>query len=308
MQKQIITNINCLANVHDKTHVLRGRELSDLPCIYNAYLIIEDGVIAAFGEMKDWETEERSQETKITNYKLQTINASGATLLPCWCDSHTHLVFAASREEELFEKAQQRLNELIKLGTGSIEIKSGYGLTVEGELKILRVIKRLKESSPIPIKATFLGAHAYPEKYKNDHDGYIKIIINEMLPNIAKEGLADFIDVFCEKGFFSADEMIRICEAGYKYGLKPKLHVNQLNSIGGIEAGIKLNAVSMDHLETLTDEEIKMLSGKKPSALGGEVWRGIATLLPTAAFFLRMNFQPARALIDAGCAIALASD
>ena len=342
MQKQIITNINCLANVHDKTHVLRGRELSDLPCIYNAYLIIEDGVIAAFGEMKDWETEERSQETKITNYKLQTINASGATLLPCWCDSHTHLVFAASREEEfvdkikgktyaeiaakgegilnsarklnttseeeLFEKAQQRLNELIKLGTGSIEIKSGYGLTVEGELKILRVIKRLKESSPIPIKATFLGAHAYPEKYKNDHDGYIKIIINEMLPNIAKEGLADFIDVFCEKGFFSADEMIRICEAGYKYGLKPKLHVNQLNSIGGIEAGIKLNAVSMDHLETLTDEEIKMLSGKKPSALGGGVWMGIATLLPTAAFFLRMNYQPARALINAGCAIALASD
>jgi len=332
MQKQIITNINCLANVHDKTHVLRGRELSDLPCIYNAYLIIEDGVIAAFGEMKDWETEERSQETKITNYKLQTINASGATLLPCWCDSHTHLVFAASREEEfvdkikgktyaeiaakgggilnsarklnttseeeLFEKAQQRLNELIKLGTGSIEIKSGYGLTVEGELKILRVIKRLKESSPIPIKATFLGAHAYPEKYKNDHDGYIKIIINEMLPNIAKEGLADFIDVFCEKGFFSADEMIRICEAGYKYGLKPKLHVNQLNSIGGIEAGIKLNAVSMDHLETMSGDEISKLAGSGV----------IATLLPTAAFFLRMNYQPARALIDAGCTVALASD
>jgi imidazolonepropionase len=331
MQK-VITNINFLANVRNETHVLRGNELSDLSCIYNAYLIIEDGVIAAFGEMKDWESEERRQKLQTTNHKLQTIDANGATLLPCWCDSHTHLVFAASREEEfidkikgksyaeiaakgggilnsarklnatseeeLFDKAQQRLNELIKLGTGAIEIKSGYGLTVEGELKMLRVIKRLKESSSIPIKATFLGAHAYPEKYKNDHDGYIKLMIDEMLPNIAKERLADFIDVFCEQGFFTADEMIRICQAGYKYGLKPKLHVNQLSSIGGIEAGMKLNAVSMDHLETLNDNEIKMLSG----------WRGIATLLPTAAFFLRMNYQPARPLIDAGCAVALASD
>jgi len=342
MQTQVVTNIGSLVNVRNETHVLRGKELSELPCIHNAYLIIEGGVITAFGEMKDLETGDRSQETKTANYKLQTINANGATLLPCWCDSHTHLVFAASREaefvdkikgktyadiaakgggilnsgrklnttseEELFEKAQQRLNELIKLGTGAIEIKSGYGLTVEGELKMLRVIKRLKESSSILIKATFLGAHAYPEEYKDDHESYIRLIIDEMLPNIAKEGLADFIDVFCELGFFSADEMIRICEAGYKYGLKPKLHVNQLNSIGGIEAGIKLNAVSMDHLENLTNEEIKIVSGKKSSALGGEVWKGIATLLPTAAFFLRMNYQPARALIDAGCAIALASD
>ena len=338
MQTQVVINISCLANVRNETYVLHGKELSELPCIHNAYLIIEDGVITAFGEMKNLNQETQNLEHRTpnklqtTNYQLQTIDANGATLLPCWCDSHTHLVFAASREEEfvdrikgktyaeiamkgggilnsarklnatseeeLFEKAQQRLSELIQLGTGAIEIKSGYGLTVEGELKMLRVIKRLKESSSIPIKATFLGAHAYPEEYKNDHEGYIRLIIDEMLPNIAKEGLADFIDVFCEKGFFSADEMIRICEAGYKYDLKPKLHVNQLNSTGGIEAGIKLNAISMDHLETMSDDEISKLAG---SGI-------IATLLPTAAFFLRMNYQPARALIDAGCTVALASD
>lgn len=334
MQKIIITNINCLANVRNESHVLRGKELNKLPCIHNAYLIIEDGVIAAFGEMKDLNTE-------TPNSQFTTINANGATLLPCWCDSHTHLVFAASREEEfvdkikgktyaeiaakgggilnsarklnatseeeLFEKAQQRLYEVIKLGTGAIEIKSGYGLTVEGELKMLRVIKRLKDSFSIPIKATFLGAHAYPEEYKNNHEGYIKLIMDEMLPNISKEGLADFIDVFCEQGFFSAEEMMRICEAGYKYNLKPKLHVNQLNGIGGIEAGIKLNAVSLDHLENLTIEEIEMLSAIEHS-VNGEGWRGVATLLPTAAFFLRISYQPARALIDAGCAVALASD
>ena len=338
MQTQVVINISCLANVRNETYVLHGKELSELPCIYNAYLIIEDGVITAFGEMKNLKQETQNLEHRTqnklqtTNYQLQTIDASGATLLPCWCDSHTHLVFAASREEEfvdrikgktyaeiaakgggilnsarklnitseeeLFEKAQQRLSELIQLGTGAIEIKSGYGLTVEGELKMLRVIKRLKEFSSIPIKATFLGAHAYPEEYKNNHEGYIRLIIDEMLPNIAKEGLADFIDVFCEKGFFSADEMTRICEAGYKYDLKPKLHVNQFNSTGGIEAGIKLNAVSMDHLETMRDDEISKLAGSGV----------IATLLPTAAFFLRMNYQPARALIDAGCTVALASD
>lgn len=348
MQKRFITNIGCLVNVRTETHILRGKELSGLPCIYNAYLIIEDGLIAAYGEMKNLESEIQNPKSenenlklKTQNSKFKTVDANGATILPCWCDSHTHLVFATSREEEfvdkikgrsyaeiaakgggilnsarklnatsedeLFEKAQQRLNEVIKLGTGAIEIKSGYGLCVEGELKMLRVIKRLKEQSLIPIKATFLGAHAYPEEYKNDHEGYIKLLMDEMLPNIAKEDLADYIDVFCEQGFFDTDEMMRICEAGYKYGLKPKLHVNQLNSIGGIEAGIKLNAISLDHLETLSNEEIQMLSGKT-SASGGEVWRGIGTLLPTAAFFLRMNYQPARAMINTGCAIALASD
>jgi imidazolonepropionase len=185
-----------------------------------------------------------------------------------------------------------------KLGTGAIEIKSGYGLTLEGELKMLRVIKKLKEKSSLKIKSTFLGAHTFPLEYKENHQGYIDCILNEMLPVIAKEKLADYIDVFCEKGFFSAEEMTLICKAGKNYGLKPKLHVNQLNSIGGIEAGIKLNALSMDHLETLTSEEIGLL-GK---------YDGASTLLPTAAFFLRMPLQPARSLIDAGAAVTLASD
>jgi imidazolonepropionase len=330
MLRQVITNIGCLANVRYETPVLRGKKLSELPCIYNAYLIIEDGVITEFGEMKNFELPTSPQNVS-RNFQ-QMMDANNVTILPCWCDSHTHLVFAATREEEfvdkikgktyaeiaakgggilnsarklnatseeeLFHKALHRLNELIKSGTGAIEIKSGYGLSVEGELKMLRVIKRLKESSDIPIKATFLGAHAYPEEYKNDHEGYIKLIIDEMLPNIGKENLADYIDVFCEQGFFSVHEMLRICEEGHKYGLRPKLHVNQLKSIGGIEAGIKLNAISLDHLETINEDEIEKLSRSQT----------ISTLLPTAAFFLRMNYQPARALIEAGCAIALASD
>ncbi|MEP6844480.1 MAG: imidazolonepropionase [Panacibacter sp.] len=337
MRRQLITNIGCLANVRTETTLLRGKALAELPIINDAFLYIEDGVIKDYGTMPQLETGSLHPVTE----NLQNINANGATVLPCWCDSHTHLVFAASREEEfvdklkgksyaeiaakgggilnsarklnaaseeeLYEKAFHRLHELIKLGTGAIEIKSGYGLTVEGELKMLRVIKRLKEKSIIPIKATFLGAHAYPEKYKEDHDGYIKLIIDEMLPNIAKEQLADYIDVFCEDGFFSVKDTVHICEAGAKYSLKPKLHVNQLNSIGGIEAGIQLGAVSLDHLETLTDDEIVMLSGSKATP-SGEVWKGISTLLPTAAFFLRMEYQPARQLIDAGCAISLASD
>ena len=201
-------------------------------------------------------------------------------------------------EDELYEKALQRLNEVALLGTGSIEIKSGYGLSTEGEIKMLRVIKRLKESSGLLIKATFLGAHTYPLQYRDDHRGYIDMIKNEMLPAIAKEGLADHIDVFCEKGFFSPEETAEVCEAGARYGLKPKLHVNQLNSIGGIEVGIANDAVSLDHLETLTEKEIKLLGQ----------YKGCSTLLPTAAFFLRMPMQPARALINGGAAVALASD
>lgn len=322
--QQLIINIGCLAGIQDETTLLQGPWLADLESFKNAYLIIEDGIIYDYGFMQHLDT---------TNWNPEYIfDANGATVLPCWCDSHTHLVFAASREEEfvdklkgktyaeiaakgggilnsarklnsvsedeLYEKALFRLHELIKLGTGAIEIKSGYGLTLEAELKMLRVIKRLKETVRIPVKATFLGAHAYPEKYKDDHEGYIKLIINEMLPNIAAEDLADYIDVFCEKGFFSVEEMIRICEAGAKYGLKPKLHVNQLNSIGGIEAAIKLGAISVDHLETMTEKDIQLLSESDT----------IGTLLPTAAFFLRMQYQPARQLIDNDCAVALASD
>jgi len=320
----LVSNIKQLVSIREESKLLRGKELSELPSLDNAYLIIENGIISDFGLMK----EIRNPKSKIQN----EIDASGQFILPCWCDSHTHLVFAASREEEFVDKlkgmtyeeiaakgggilnsakklnamsedelfgvSRNRLNEVIKLGTGAIEIKSGYGLSVEGELKMLRVIKRLKEASPIPIKATFLGAHTYPLEYRENHKGYIDLIINEMLPVIAKEKLADYIDVFCENGFFSPEETEVICKAGMRHGLKAKIHANQLNFSGGVEIGIKLNAVSVDHLETMNGDIINKLANSQT----------IGTLLPTAAFFLRMPFQPARQMIDSGCAIALASD
>ena len=320
----VITNIKQLVNVRERPTLLRGKELAILPCIENAYIVVEDGVIAGYGEMT---------EIQNSTFKNQNeIDASGQFILPCWCDSHTHLVFAASREEEfvdkingmsyaeiaakgggilnsaaklngmsedqLFNISWKRLEEVSKLGTGAIEIKSGYGLTVEGELKMLRVIKKLKERSSLSIRSTFLGAHTYPLEYKEDHQGYIDLIINEMLPVIAKENLADFIDVFCEEGFYTPEETETICKAGKRHGLKAKIHANQLNFSGGVEMGIKLGAVSVDHLETVNGDIIDKLAKSET----------IGTLLPTAAFFLRMPFQPARQMIDAGCAIALASD
>ena len=320
----LVSNIKQLVGVRQESKLLKGKELSVLPVIENAYLIIENGLIAEYGGMSNL-------KLQTSNFK-QIIDASGQFILPCWCDSHTHLVFAASREEEfvdklkgmsyeeiaakgggilnsakklnamsedeLFDVSWKRLNEVIKLGTGAIEIKSGYGLSVEGELKMLRVIKRLKEVSPISIKATFLGAHTYPLEYRENHKGYIDLVINEMLPVIAQENLADYNDVFCENGFFSPDETETICKAGLRQGLKAKIHANQLNFSGGVETGIKLNAVSVDHLETVNGDIINKLANSQT----------IGTLLPTAAFFLRMPFQPARQMIDAGCAIALASD
>jgi imidazolonepropionase len=329
----IFSNIKLLVNTRQDSHVLYGNELKNLPTIENAYLIIEDDEIADFGHMTEL-------AAVVGQFRTGSaiIDTTGKFILPCWCDSHTHLVFAGSREnefvdkikglnyaeiaakgggiinsakkledateEELFNKAWGRLQELGRLGTGAIEIKSGYGLTTEAELKMLRVIKKLRQRSDVFIKSTFLGAHTYPLEYKNNHQGYIDCIVHEMLPVIAAEKLADYIDVFCEKGFFSAEETDIICKSGMAYGLQPKLHVNQLNSIGGIETGIQLNALSLDHLETLTQAEINLLaeSSKKGT------WKGICTLLPSAAFFLRMPFQPARQLIDAGCAVALASD
>ncbi len=321
MPATVISNIKLLVNTRSESKLLRGNELAELPCLENAYLIVEDGFIADYGLMNE-----------IPVDSADSIDASEQFVLPCWCDSHTHLVFAASREEEFVDKikglsyaeiaakgggilnsakklneasetellrmAMARLNEVMRLGTGAIEIKSGYGLSVEGELKMLRVIKKLKELSPIPIKATFLGAHTYPAAYRENHQGYIDLIINEMLPVIAKEELADYIDVFCETGFFSPEETETICMAGMNYGLKPKIHANQLNLSGGVQTGVKLGALSVDHLETMDDATIRSLAG----------FDTIGTLLPTAAFFLRMPFQPARQLIDAGCAIALASD
>ena len=320
MTNLLLTNIHQLINVRKHPELLRGAALKELPILNNAWLQVINGRIADYGTMD------------ICPEATEILNLEGASVLPCWCDSHTHTVFAASREDEfvdklkglsyaeiaakgggilnsaqklalttedvLFEQAKKRIHELISLGTGAIEIKSGYGLSLDAELKMLRVIKRLKESIPIPVKATFLGAHTYPALFKEDHESYIDLIINEMLPAIDREQLADYIDVFCEEGFFSAEETMRICEAGKQYGLRAKIHANQLHLSGGVQAGVALNALSVDHLETMDEAAITTLATSNT----------IGTLLPTAAYFLRMPFQPARALIDANAAIALASD
>ena len=324
MAATLFTNIRQLVNIREEDQLLRGKALAYLPVLKNAYLMVENGIIAAYGLM-----DELPESLTVVE---EIVDASGQMILPCWCDSHTHLVFAASREEEFVDKikglsyaeiaargggilnsaqklndtseselirmAWNRIQELIRLGTGAVEIKSGYGLSVEGELKMLRVIKKLKETSPIPVKATFLGAHSYPPEYRDNHSGYINLIKNEMLPVIAQEQLADYIDVFCETGFFSKEETIDICRAGMAYGLVPKIHANQLHLSGGVQAGVEVGALSVDHLEAMDEESIRLLAASNT----------IGTLLPTAAFFLRMPFQPARQLIDAGTAIALASD
>lgn len=320
----LITNIKYLVNVREENKLLRGNDLADLPILENAWLKIENETIADYGLMS-------SINTKPENTEIY--DARQASVLPSWCDSHTHLVFAGSREYEfvdkikglsyadiaakgggilnsakilndtpeeiLLEQAQQRINELIKLGTGAIEIKSGYGLTVDGELKMLKVIRQLKNQNPISIKSTFLGAHTFPLSYGNNRSGYIELIIQQMLPQIAKEDLADYIDVFCEAGFFTQAETEKICRAGIEYGLKAKIHSNQLHNSGGVQAGVNVNAISVDHLETIGEEEILFLSAANSP---------IATLLPAAAFFLRMNYPPARKLIENNAAIALASD
>ena len=321
----LVYNVKELFGTHTSNNVLRGKEVAVLPSIKNAYVIVEDEQIAAIGRMDQLQHPPQNFSERF--------DASARLVLPSWCDSHTHLVFAGSREaefidkikglsyaeiaargggilasakrlneiteDELFIQSYKRLQELTQLGTGAIEIKSGYGLSVDSEIKMLRVIKRLKEAAKIPIKATFLGAHAFPAEYKENKEAYINLILHEMLPVIAKEKLAEYIDVFCEEGFFTTEQTERICRAGRGYGLKPKLHVNQLHSIGGVQTGLKLNAVSLDHLETMTAEDIRDLSETKET---------IGTLLPSAAFFLRMAYQPARKLVDAGCAVALASD
>jgi imidazolonepropionase len=334
----IITHIQRLVNVRRENRLLHGKELSVLPILEDAYLVIEGEQIAEYGKMKDIPASWKAHPS--------IVQARGASVLPCWCDSHTHLVFAGSREDEfvdkirgldysqihargggilnsakklsetsaedLFQQAWKRLEDLSRIGTGAFEIKSGYGLSVEGELKMLRVIKKLKEKSRLMIRSSFLGAHAYPLEFRENHQAYIDLIRDQLLPIIAREKLADYIDVFCEEGFFSPEETEQICRAGLQYGLRPKLHVNQLHSIGGIQKGIQMNALSLDHLETLTQEEIRLLSNdpaaRNPETGNSDHWPGVATLLPGAAFFLRMPFPPARELIDRGAALALASD
>lgn len=319
----LITDIKKLIGTHSFTRALKGSEMNELPYEDDAWLSIEDDLISDFGSMKT--------PPNLEGYN-QVIDASGRYVLPSFVDSHTHSVFAASREQEfrqrvagksyeeiaaagggilnsaktlqhmseeqLYDRALERLFEWAQYGTGYFEIKSGYGLTVDAEIKMLRVIRELKRKSPFPIKATFLGAHAYPKEYKENHQGYIDLITEQMLPQIAKEGLADYIDVFCEKGFFSVSESETLLKAGARYGLKPKIHANQLYNSGGVQLGVKYGAVSVDHLETIDESEINALQASDT----------IATLLPGAAFFLGMGYQPARRLIDSGIAVAVASD
>ena len=318
----LIINIKGLVGLHAKDKfVVHGNEMGNLPILENAWLLIENDLIKDFGTME-----------KLPSFNLSSIDASGKYVFPTWCDSHTHIVFAAAREEEfalkiqgksyeeiaaagggilnsanklqeatedeLFKSSSARLKQMILQGTGAVEIKSGYGLTVDSEIKMLRVIQRLKSHFPIPIKATFLAAHAYPAKYKNDHQGYIDLIINKMLPQIATENLADYIDVFCEKGFFSVEETDLILKAGAKYGLKPKIHANQLSISGAVEVALKNNAISVDHLEETNEETILAL--KKTSA--------IVTLLPSCSFYLGIPFANAKNLIAANVPVALATD
>lgn len=324
MSTVLIQHIRGLVAVHAPTQPLRGAQLAQLPVWQNAYLLLEGGEIAGFGTM--------DQLDAINALPANIVDATGRWVLPAWCDSHTHLVYAESREnefidkirglsyaeiaakgggilnsaarladlseDELFNRSWQRLQEISALGTGSVEIKSGYGLSLEAELKMLRVIRRLKERSALNIKASFLGAHAIPSEYRDNREGYIRLIIEEMIPAVAAERLADYIDVFCETGFFNPEEMDQIARAGMSVGLKPKLHVNQLNSIGGLQKALELPALSVDHLETMTAEDIRDLGRSQT----------IGTLLPSAAFFLRMPYQPARQLLAAGAALALASD
>ncbi|RZJ80942.1 MAG: imidazolonepropionase [Flavobacterium sp.] len=321
----LITNIKGLVGVHPKDKLsLRGSEMANLPVLQNAWLLLEDGLIKDFGLM--------SEIPSSILHLPSSIDAKGRFVFPSWCDSHTHIVFAAPREEEfvmkiagktyeeiaaagggilnsanklqlateeeLFDSASLRLADMIKQGTGAVEIKSGYGLTLESELKMLRVIKRLKAAFPIPIKATLLAAHAYPAQFKNNHQAYIDLIINEMLPAVAEENLADYIDVFCEKGFFSVSETDEILSAAAKYGLKPKIHANQLSVSGGVQIGIKHDAISVDHLEE-TDEGVLISLSQSET---------MATLLPSCSFYLGITFANARGLINANTKVALASD
>ena len=319
----LIINIKELLQVRETSiDKVSGSEMAILPLIKNAFLLIENDMIVAFGSMENC--------PKINTDK--TIDARGKMILPSWCDSHTHIVYVGNREqefvdringltyeeianrgggilnsakklneaseEEIYKQSKKRLEEVIQQGTGAVEIKSGYGLTVDGELKMLRVIKKLAANYPITIKATFLGAHAFPLAYKENHNGYIDLLINEILPKIAEEKLADYIDAFCETGYFSVAETERIMEAGKQYGLRSKIHVNQFTAINGIAACVKYNALTVDHLEILTDEDIEVLKNSETMPVA----------LPSCSYFISIPYTPARKMISAGLPLALASD
>ncbi|MCQ2275460.1 MAG: imidazolonepropionase [Bacteroidales bacterium] len=325
----LVKNIKQLVQAETKSVKWRaGKDMQKLPIIENAFLLVEGEKIKDFGRMEDL-TPEVLEKVK---EHIEEIDATGRMVFPSFCDSHTHIVYAGSREveyidkikglsyeeiakrgggilnsvqrlhetseEELFDQAWQRLEEMASFGTGACEIKSGYGLSTEDEIKMLRVIRKLKEKSPLTIKANFLGAHAVPLQYKQNPDEYVDLIINEMIPMVAAEDLADFVDVFCDKGFFTCEQTERMLMQGIKYGLRPKIHANELDYSGGIQVGVKYNALSVDHLEYTGDEEIAAL-------LGSET---MPTILPGAAFFLGMVCAPARKMMEAGLPVALASD
>lgn len=327
--KTLIINIKQLVQVEENPRVwVAGKDMAQLGIISNAYLFVEDDKIAGFGRMEDLNTETIYADGDA----VKEIDATGRLVMPSYCDSHTHLVYAGSREieyidkirglsyeeiakrgggilnsaerirqaseEELFDAAYDRIQEIAGFGTGAVEIKSGYGLDTESELKMLRVIRRLKEETPLLIKSTFLGAHAVPTEYKGRQTEYVNLIINEMIPMVASEELADYIDVFCDKGFFTVEDTDRMLNAGMKYGMRAKIHANELDYSGGIQIGVKYDALSVDHLEHVGEEEIQCL-------LGSET---MPTVLPGAAFFLNMPYSPVRRMIEAGLPVALASD
>ena len=321
--RTLFINIKELIQVENTPKkMISGNEMKSLPTLKNAFLLIEDDVIQNFGEMKNL-------KNLVTD---STIDVCGKMILPAWCDSHTHIVFAGNREqefidringltyeeiakngggilnsakklqntseEELYNQSAKRIVEIMKLGTGAVEIKSGYGLNLEAELKMLRVIKKLNENFPVTIKATFLGAHALPSEYINNKEAFINHVVNNMLPEVTKENLAEFIDVFCETGYFSVEDTKKLLEAGKKYGLVPKIHVNQFTAIDGVELGVEYKALSVDHLELMRDEDIESLKGS----------RTMPVALPSCSFYLSIPYTPARKIIDAGLPLALATD
>ncbi len=321
--KKIFKHIKELIQVRPEgVRYIAGEAMAELPTIKDAFLIVESGRIVDFGPMQDCPTLEGTE----------VVDATGQMILPAWCDSHTHIVYAGNREGEfvdrikgmsyaeiaekgggilnsaaklqaldedtLYEQSRVRLEEVMQLGTGAVEIKSGYGLTPEAELKMLRVIKRLQSDYTIPIKATFLAAHAIPKKYKENKAEFIRLMLEEVLPQVAEQGLAEYIDVFCEKGYFSVEDTIEVMEAGARYGLKPKIHVNQFTAIGGVAAGVAHKALSVDHLEVLLQEDIEALKGTETMPVA----------LPSCSYFLSIPYTPARELIAAGLPVALATD
>jgi len=321
MNRVLITNIKGIVQYNSRG-IVKGAAMADLPVFENGWILTEGEHIHSIGHMDE----------PLLAPVNDVIDASGCYVFPSWCDSHTHIVFAGSREqefvgrirgltyeeiakqgggilnsakrladaseEELFDSAWNRLESMMRQGTGAVEIKSGYGLSFESELKMLNVIARLKKESPLTIKSTFLGAHAVPAEYKNDRAAYVRMLTDDLLPVIATNKLADYIDVFCDRGFFTVDETATILEAGAAYGLRPKIHANELDFSGGIQIGVKHNALSVDHLECTGDEEIEVLKNSST----------MPTLLPGTAFFLQLHYPPARKMIDAGLPVALASD